>query len=98
MLAGMLVAAFGQPYFVAPAGDDANPGTLEKPFASLQRAQLAVRQKPGVVFLRGGTYYLPETLVFTVQDSGTKDASVIFQAYKNEQPVISGGVKLEKLD
>jgi PDZ domain len=98
MLAGMLVAAFGQPYFVAPAGDNANPGTLEKPFASLQRAQLAVRQKPGVVFLRGGTYYLPETLVFTVQDSGTKDASVIFQAYKNEQPVISGGVKLEKLD
>src|SRR5271165_5592696 len=48
---------FAQPYFVDPAGNDANPGTLEKPFSSLGRAQLANRQQPGTVFLRGGTYY-----------------------------------------
>jgi hypothetical protein len=90
--------AFGQPYYIAPAGRDANAGTLEKPFASLHRAQQAARQKPGAVFLRGGTYYLPETLVFTAQDSGTKDAPVIFQAYENERPVISGGVKLDHLE
>lgn len=87
-----------QPYYVAPGGNDGNPGALAKPFASLQRAQQAVRQKPGTVFLRGGTYYLPATLVFTAQDSGTKDAPVVFQAYQNEQPVVSGGVKLEELD
>ena len=98
LLAGFLVPAFAQPYYVAPGGNDANPGTLEKPFASLQRAQSAVRQKPGAVFLRDGTYYLPETLFFTAKDSGTKDVPAIFQAYQNEQPVISGGVKLEKLD
>jgi hypothetical protein len=91
-------AGFGQPYYIAPDGNDANSGTLEKPFASLQRAQAALRQKPGAVLLRGGTYYLPETLVFTAQDSGTKDAPVVFQNYQNEKPVISGGVKLEKLD
>lgn len=90
--------AFAQPYYVAPAGNDKNPGTLAKPFASLERAQQAVRQKPGAVFLRGGTYHLPETLVFTAQDSGTKDAPVIFQNYQDEKPVISGGVKLENLD
>ncbi len=90
--------ALGQPYYVAPTGHDANSGTLTKPFASLQRAQEAVRQKPGAVFLRGGTYYLPETLVFRAQDSGTKAAPVVFQAYEKEQPVISGGVRLEKLD
>jgi hypothetical protein len=98
LLAGILIPAFAQPYYIAPDGGDANPGTLAKPFTSLQRAQSAVRQKPGAVFLRGGTYYLPETLVFTAQDSGTKDAPVIFQAYENEKPVISGGVKLAKLD
>jgi hypothetical protein len=87
----------GQPYYVAPTGSDADAGTLEKPFATLQRAQAARRQKPGTVFLRGGTYYLPETLIFTAQDSGTKDAPVVFQAYGNERPVISGGVKLEHL-
>jgi hypothetical protein len=90
--------AFAQSYYVAPAGNDNNPGTLAKPFASLERAQQAVRQKPGAVFLRGGTYHLPETLVFTAQDSGTKAAPVIFQNYQDEKPVISGGVKLENLD
>ena len=30
-------------FFVASAGNDANPGTLEKPFASLTRARDAVR-------------------------------------------------------
>lgn len=90
--------ACGQPYYVAPTGNDANPGTQERPFASLPRAQQAVRQKPGSVFLRGGTYYLPETLVFTAADSGTQIAPVVYQAYGNEQPVVSGGVRLEKLD
>ena len=98
LLFALVLPAFAQPYYIAPDGNDTNPGTLEKPFASLQRAQQAVRQKPGAVFLRGGTYYLPATLVFTAQDSGTKDAPVIFQAYENEKPVISGGVKLENLD
>ncbi len=89
--------SFGQPYFVSPAGDDLNPGTLKKPFATLQRAQEAERKKKGMVFLRGGTYYLPAPLVFTAQDSGTKAAPVVFQSYRNEKPVISGGVKLTNL-
>jgi hypothetical protein len=87
-----------QSYYVSPSGDDANPGSLGKPFATLQHAQQAVRQKRGDVFLRGGTYYLPDALVFTAQDSGTKDAPVVFQNYQNEQPVISGGIRLENLD
>ena len=67
MLVVFAISCFAQPYFVSPAGNDANPGTLEKPFATLQRAQQAVRQKHGDVFLRGGTYYLPATLVFTAR-------------------------------
>ncbi|MGO8741130.1 MAG: right-handed parallel beta-helix repeat-containing protein, partial [Limisphaerales bacterium] len=88
----------GQPHFVSPAGDDANPGTLEKPFATLQRAQRAAREKHGNVCLRAGTYYLPATLVLTAEDSGTKDAPMVFENYEDEQPVISGGVRLENLD
>ena len=97
-LLAFALPAFAQPYYISPDGSDKNPGTLEKPFATLQRAQQAVEKMPGAVFLRGGTYYLPETLVFTAQDSGTKDAPVIFQNYQDEKPVISGGVKLENLD
>ena len=80
-----------QPYYVSPAGDDTNAVTREKPFATLQRAQQAARQKTGSVFLRGGTYYLPATLGFTAQDSGTRDAPEIFQNYTGEQPVICCG-------
>ena len=100
MLLGFALGSvgFSQPYYIAPDGNDAQPGTLEKPFASLQRAQTARREKPGTVFLRGGTYYLSAALIFTVQDSGTQEAPAIFQNYENERPVISGGVKLEKLD
>jgi hypothetical protein len=96
----LFVACFcsAQPYFVSPSGNDASPGTLRKPFATVQRAQQAVRQKRGEVFLRGGTYYLPAPLVFTANDSGTKKSPVVFQNYKNEKPVISGGVKLDNLN
>ena len=86
-----------KPYYVAPTGDDANPGTLAKPFATPQRAQRAARQDPGTVYLRGGTYYLSEPLVFTAEDSGTKDSPVIYQSYRDEKPVISGGVRLQGL-
>ena len=87
--------------FVAPNGSDEDAGTLERPFATLQRAQQAARQargrEPVTVFLREGTYYLPETLVFTAEDSGTQAAPVAYQAYQKEQAVISGGARLRDL-
>jgi membrane-associated protease RseP (regulator of RpoE activity) len=89
-------------YYVATDGSDTNPGTLVKPFATLQRAQQEARkersevsgQKSVTVYLREGTYYLPETLVFSAEDSGTKAAPVVYQAYEKEEPVVSGGVRL----
>ncbi len=98
ILLALALPASGQPYYIAPAGNDANPGTLENPFATLERAQQAAREKRGAVFLRGGTYYLTGALVFTARDSGGKDAPSVFEAYKNERPVISGGIKLDRLD
>jgi len=87
--------------FVATTGNDTNPGTLEKPFATLQRAQQAARKAAGreavTVFVREGTYYLPETLIFTAEDSGTKAAPVVYQTYQKEQAVVSGGVRLKDL-
>ncbi len=96
LLSAILCGA--RPYYVSPNGSDANPGTLKKPFATLQRAQQAARQELGDVYLRGGTYYLSSPLVFTAEDSGTKDAPAVFQNYKNEKPVISGGVRLDNLN
>ncbi|MEI8235273.1 MAG: glycoside hydrolase N-terminal domain-containing protein [Verrucomicrobiota bacterium] len=78
---------------VSPAGDDANPGTAGKPLRTLAAAQQAARHAaPTRVLLHGGTYYLPETLVFTAGDSG-----VTYAAAPGEQPVLSGGVRLDRL-
>jgi hypothetical protein len=81
--------------YVAANGSDSNPGTRQQPFATLQRAQQAARKEAGreavTVFIREGTYYLPETFVLTSQDSGTKAAPIVYQAYQKEHPVVSGG-------
>jgi hypothetical protein len=97
LLTGFLTSAFAQPYYVAPAGNDANPGTLAQPFATLTRAQKAAREKPGAVFLRGGTHYLGATFTFSAADSGTAGAPAVYAAHPGEQPVISGGVRLSGL-
>ncbi len=87
--------------YVAPDGDDSNPGTEAKPFATLERARDAVRKfkqnvpKPITVFVREGTYYLSRPLVFTPADSGTDLQPITYAAYPGEKPTISGGIKLE---
>ncbi|MFO7821394.1 MAG: signaling protein, partial [Lentisphaeria bacterium] len=87
-------------YYVSPEGNDANPGSLKKPFKSLARAQAEIRdcddrgRTPITVHLRGGSYYLDDTLRFTAEDSGSSDAPVTYAAYKDEDVVISGGARL----
>jgi len=78
--------------YVAPDGDDSNPGTEAKPFATLGHAKDAVRSfkknvpKPITVFVREGTYYLSEPLVFTPEDSGIELQPITYAAYPGEKP------------
>lgn len=85
-------------YYVAPDGDDNNPGTLDKPFKTIQKARDAVRTVNAsmtsdiVVYLRGGTYQLDNAIDFNESDSGSNNYNVKYVAYNGEKPVISGGV------
>src|SRR5262249_40000836 len=85
-----------------PAASDSNPGTLEQPLKSIQRA--ADLSKPGdLVAIRSGTYssnpYLPVAVAYPIVNisrSGTEQAPIVFQAYQNadgkyDEPVIDGG-------
>lgn len=87
--------------YVATTGDDRNPGTEGKPFATISRAKSAVRDlrkrttEPIRVVVRGGTYYLPEPLTFGPEDSGTAKAPVTYAAYPGERVTLSGGRKLD---
>ena len=86
-------------FHVSPKGGDANPGTPDRPFATLAKAQAQVRAlvaeglpASGVtVVLRGGTYYLPQTLVFTPADSGTEKSPVVYASAPGELATLSGG-------
>jgi hypothetical protein len=88
-------------YYVAPHGSDQNPGTREQPFATLVRARDEVRKKIAsglradvAVLIRGGTYELPDPVVFGPQDSGTDQHSVTYAAFPGERPIFSGGRKV----
>ncbi len=84
-------------FYIAPGGNDANPGTESRPFATIERARQAVRtvnkKMTGDirVILRGGTYRIDHTILFDADDSGTGGHHVIYQAQAGETPVISGG-------
>ena len=100
----------GATFFVATKGNDAWSGRLPEPnaegtdgpFASLARARNAVRElkekdglkEPVTVMLRGGRYFLPQTLVLRDSDSGTRDCPVTYTAYPGEKPILSGGTRL----
>jgi len=88
-------------FTVALNGSDSNPGTFEKPFATLARARDAVRKlkeiaaTPIKVYVRTGTYYLADPLVFGPEDSGTERVPITYAAYPGELVTISGGRKLD---
>jgi hypothetical protein len=86
-------------FSVAPSGDDAGPGSLARPFATLERARDAVRaarrrnpNRDYSVALRGGTYRLARTLVFSLEDSAAPGRTVTWAAHPGETPVISSGL------
>jgi parallel beta-helix repeat protein len=81
-----------------------NQTQTDGPFATLERARNAIRElkqqqggvlkQPVTVFIRGGTYFLAQPLLFNFEDSGTQKCRITYTAYENEKPVISGGQRL----
>jgi hypothetical protein len=86
-------------FFVAPNGADANPGSFERPFASLARARDAVRalgqpDRDITVLIRGGEYQLTETVVFGLADGAAAGRSITYAAYPGERPVFGSGQRV----
>jgi hypothetical protein len=97
-------------FYVSPSGNDtwsgilaeANESKTDGPFATLGKARDAIRDlkargpltQPVTILIRGGFYVLPEPLVFTSEDSGTKECPITYAAYPGEVPVLSGGRRI----
>ncbi len=85
--------------YVSPTGNDTFAGrTKEKPVASLARARDLARSHAGkhavTVQVADGVYYLPETLTFSSEDSGSAEYPIVYRAEHEGGAVLSGGSKL----
>jgi len=84
-------AAIAKEYYVAQNGDDRNPGSLDKPFATIQKA--AKKLKAGdTCYIRGGHYH--ESIKLDRKHGKNKKA-IIFKNFENEQVILDGSVELD---
>ncbi|MBN1507212.1 MAG: right-handed parallel beta-helix repeat-containing protein [Sedimentisphaerales bacterium] len=94
--------SWAQDYYVATDGDDTSAGTFEKPFATLEKARDAVRQKRGrglpdggvTVWLRDGKYFRSQSFTLTSADCGEPNKPIVYRAYPGEQVRLIGGREL----
>lgn len=84
-------------YYLSPEGDDQDPGTLEKPWKTIKKANAAL-QGGDTVFLRKGLYHEK----IQPANSGTEDGAITFKNYLREKVTITGkhgnAVYLERVD
>ena len=85
-------------FYVSSDGDDSAVGSLDQPWRTLQHARDHIRiinkkmHEDITVFLRGGLYPLQTTFELTTEDSGTHGHWIIYKAYQDEVPILSGAV------
>ncbi|MCD6359646.1 MAG: right-handed parallel beta-helix repeat-containing protein, partial [Armatimonadetes bacterium] len=100
MLATGIASAAPVQLHVAPDGNDKASGTLQAPFATLERARERIRARKAAgglpeggfeVILHEGVYERGDSFVLTAADSGTEEAPVVFRAAEGEQVIVSGG-------
>lgn len=74
-----------------PAGDDANPGSEERPFGTINHA--ATLAKAGdTVWIHPGTYQPEEEI--RLSNSGTEKAPIVFRAQPGGDVILDGRLKL----
>lgn len=90
-------------FYVAAGGNDTNPGTREKPLATLTAARDAIRKlkaggpmKEAVTVQVGeGTYFLEGPLELTQGDSGTEATPITYIAERGGKVRITGGREIK---
>lgn len=82
-----------------------NRRKTDGPLATIESAKNRIRKlkeqwrggelPPVTVYLRGGIYFLKETLVFEPVDSGSPLSPVTYAAYRDEKPIIAGAIEIK---
>ena len=98
-------ASAGDIYVSAKRGNDKADGTSAAPFSTLHRAlkearewrRLSdVRTEGGIrILMEGGVYPLGKPVLIRPEDSGTPQSPTVICAVGGQEPVISGGIRVE---
>lgn len=73
-------------FFIAPDGNDANPGTLAEPKATID-AVLDLIQPGDTIQVRGGTYIRNTSIWITSANDGSDSLRYTLMAYGSEEPL-----------
>lgn len=72
-------------FYIAPNGNDANPGTIDRPWATIHQAAAMV-MAGDTVYLRGGRYAVNQQI--RPRHSGTQQNWITYTSYPGEQATI----------
>lgn len=85
------LSAVARDVYVAQVGDDANPGTREKPLATVGKAVEAMRGAGGgTIWVGPGEYFLKQGLVFDAQHGGTPEQPLVVRGTEPGKARLSG--------
>lgn len=86
-------------FYISPKGNDSWVGSKGRPFKTFRKANEAIRSIKGeagtiTVFLRGGEYFIGNTIELSYGAALNSQKKIIFKAYQEEVPRLSGGKKI----
>ena len=89
--------SLGATYYLSPAGSDTNPGTLSKPWKTLDRLQDAqsILKAGDIIYFRGGNYIINDSTKrdyysWNSAKTATAAAPISYKNYPGEKPIIVG--------
>jgi hypothetical protein len=91
-----------QDLYVSPRGDDANPGTADRPVLTLHHARDLAREVKArgplqgdlVIHLAVGAYRPAEPVVFDPADSGENGHDIVYAGPDDGFAILSGGIEV----
>jgi hypothetical protein len=91
-----------QSIYLSPSGNDSNPGTIDKPLATLTAARDKVRvlrqnsqgNQPIEIIAQDGEYFMTQPLFLNTDDGGTISSPVVYKAEEGKKAIFRGGVEL----
>jgi len=94
--------ANSQSIYLSPAGSDGNPGTVDKPLATLTAARDKARvlrknsqgNQPIEIVAQEGEYFMVQPLLLNKDDGGTASSPVVYKAEAGKKAIFRGGVNL----